>query len=136
MSNAQGVPSFVAGGNIAPCRFLVLSNDFTVIQSNATPGEPPIGVSSEATMFPPNTPFDNGFAATTGYTNFRVYQEDDVCFVETGVANVGGGDYLRPDANGRAQPATTGTYYGAISLEGATASGTRIRCKVMGGYFA
>lgn len=131
MSNAFGVPSYSAGGNISPCRFVVLSGEFTVTQATASPGQPPIGVSSEATMFPPNTPFDNGYAAISGYTNVRFYQLGDVCYIEAG-APVTGGAYLMPDANGRGITATVGNYYGAEALETATASGQRIRCTVIG----
>jgi hypothetical protein len=132
MSNGIGAPSYVAGGNISPSRFVVMSGEFTVTQADATPGEPPIGISSEATMFAPNTPFDNGYAAISGYSNFRVYQLGDVCYINAG-NTITGGDYLKPDANGRGIPATAGTYYGAVALETATASGQEIRCVVIGG---
>jgi hypothetical protein len=135
MSNSFGAPSFVAGGNISPSRFVVLSGEFIVTQSGATPGIPPIGISSEATMFPPNTPFDNGYAAIADYSNFRVYVDGDICYINAGAAFTGG-DYLKPDANGRGITVTTGTYYGAEALETATASGQQIRCKVVGGYKA
>jgi hypothetical protein len=135
MSNAIGAPSFTAGGNISPSRFVVLSGEYTVTQANATPGIPPIGISSEALMGAPNTPFDNTYAATSGYSNFRVYQEDDICYLNAGAAFTGG-DYLKPDANGRGVSVTAGTYYGALALETATASGQNIKVKVVGGYKA
>lgn len=122
--------SYKASGNISPCRFVVLSDQWTVAQADATPSTAPF-VSLYWSQYAPGTPFDDGYIATDG-DPVGVMQVEGETNIDTGLP-VTAGNYLKPDANGRAIPATSGAYYGAQALESASASGVRIRCRVVGG---
>lgn len=127
---ANNIP-FVAGGNIAPCRIVVQSDDFTVIQSTASPGKPPTGISSEATRRPPNSAYDDGYAAIANGM-IRVYQLGEHALCDVG-SPISAGDWIKPDANGRGVPASTGNYYVGQAVEAGSASNKRVLVKVQPG---
>lgn len=126
-------PGLWAGGNISPARFVVpTTQPYFVIQAvNAT--VQPAGVSGEFVRYAPGTPFDDGFIATASQ-QVLVHGPLEQCNIETG-ASFNPMVYLKSDGNGRAILATTGTYVGARAFEGSTASGQRIKCQPMQGYF-
>lgn len=57
----------VAGGNIRPCRILVLdtTNEDKVVEATGVT-VPMIGISANATKYPPGSTEDNGYLAQTG----------------------------------------------------------------------
>jgi len=129
--------SFVAVGNISPYRIAVVDSTAinAVKQSNATPGKPPAGVVSGQTDGPAGTVFNTGGYAAIAGESVLVFQVGDRCLVEAG-NTISIGDPLKPDANGRALTATSGTYIVGIALEAATASNQFILCNVAPGYIA
>ncbi len=129
--------SFVASGNISPYRIAVVDSAGInmVKQSDATPGKPPAGVVSGQTRRPAGTVFDvGGYAAIDG-ESVLIFQVGDRALVEAG-NTITQGSALKPDANGRAIPATSGTYVVGIALETATASNQFILCDIAPGYIA
>ena len=123
-------PSLTASGNISPATFVTIdsSNDFCVVQSGANGAA--IGVSQEGTMFPPGTPSDNGYAATSGYP-VTVYGIGSVCMVTLGSGGAVRGNFLKSDASGNAVVSSTaGDYVRAIALESGSA-GDRRRVQVV-----
>lgn len=129
------VPAYLAGGNISPSRFVIGSSvqDYWVTQAAAASTRP-FGISHEYVRYAPGTPFDDGFAATASQ-QIPIYGDTELCPLESG-ASFAAGQYLKSDGNGRGIPVTTGTYYGARALAGASASGQRVRVQVCGGYLA
>ena len=117
-------PSFRAGGDILPSRFVRISADFTVIAAiNATFF--PIGISQDGTKFPEAT---DGFgagaqtiAAASG-DQIRVFGASDTCLLEvdnTG-SNITFGTLLSAGAAGIGVLATNTAavdFVGAIALE-------------------
>jgi len=132
-------PSFRAGGDIMPSRFVRISADFTVIAAiNATFF--PIGVSQDGTKFPEAT---DGFgagaqtiAAASG-DQVRVYGSGDVCLLEVNNAGstIVAGDRLSSTAAGVGVIAATApgiNFVGAIALETPPAiDGALIRVQVI-----
>jgi hypothetical protein len=124
-------PSFVAGGNIAPSRFVKISADYTVVQAGS--GDKPVGVSHEASHYPPGYlatfgATDAGYQGIAGRTMDRVYGDGEQCLLEVGEAlGCNADDWLIPDANGRGVTATKGTKPGFHVQESCTASGTKVR---------
>lgn len=127
-------PTWMALGDISPARFVIPSTtDFCVTQATGGTVEP-AGISYEFTRYAPNTPFDTGFVASSGQ-HVQIYSEAQMCNIESG-ASFNSGVRLKPDGNGRGILATTGTYYGALALQGSNASGQRTKVQVLGGYLA
>lgn len=122
----------IAEGNIAPRRIVEKgTGDFGCLQSDATPGSPPLGISSEATRRGANSPLDDGYAAITG-EHLRVYQLGELALLDAGAA-VSAFDWVKPDANGRGVTASTGNYYVGQAVQAATASNQQILVKVQPG---
>lgn len=111
-------PSYtkVAGGNVAPSRFVKLdvSNKGKVLQAGA--GEMVFGISQEGTRNIPYSTLDDGFAAIAG-ENLRIYGPgDNGMMLELG-GTVAVGDRLKSDANGKGVATTTANdEVGAIAL--------------------
>lgn len=122
----------IAEGNIAPRRVVMKgTGDFGCLQSTATPGSPPLGISSEALRRGPNSANDDGFAAITG-EEIRVYQLGELALADAG-NTISAWDFVKPDANGRIVTATTGNYYVGQATQAATASNQEILVKVQPG---
>lgn len=132
-------PSFRAGGDILPSRFVRISADFTVIAAiNATFF--PIGISQDGTKFPEAT---DGFgasaqtiAAASG-DQVRVFGASDTCLLEVNNAGstITAGSLLSATAAGVGVIAGTGAginFVGAIALETPPAiDGALIRVQVV-----
>jgi len=122
-------PSFVAGSDILPSRFVTpnISLDHSVIA--ATTGDLPIGVSQEYMQY---AQFDIGISNTNAATSgqpVNVYTEGEECLLELG-GTVTAGALLKPSTGGVAIAGTAGTdKMGARSLE-AGVSGDIIRVQV------
>lgn len=130
-----GFPGFTAGGNIYPSRFVVASTsaDFTVVQ--ATDGSVNItGISQPGSRRATNAGIENAAFAAVAGEQLTVFQDtNSMVLLETGSATINPGDLLMPDANGRGVLATAGNFYGAVALEGCTATAQFIRVKVQPG---
>jgi hypothetical protein len=122
---AGSTPGWLAGGDIRPSRFLMASAAFTAVEADGTTG-PIIGVSQEAVHGAPGTAFDDGFAATTAYPEFRTYGVAEQCFVVAGAA-FDAGVFLESDANGAAVARSGAAFIGGYSLDAATASNQLVR---------
>jgi len=123
-------PSFKAGGDIAPSRFVKGgSAAHTVIQ--ATANAVTIGISFEGTQEPPIPGYSTALAASDG-EQLKVYGEGEECLIEAGGTIAAFGE-VKSDANGKAvAAAATGTVVqqvAAIALEGG-ASGEFIRVQI------
>jgi hypothetical protein len=126
---------FKAGGNISPSRFVESNDEFTVTQCSEAATKPPTGISPEYTRYAPGTAWDDGYVATNG-KDLRVYQDGELCMLQTGNTAITGGDFLMSDAQGCGIPVTTGKYYGAQAMQSSDASGKRVQVKVVRGYLA
>jgi hypothetical protein len=127
-------PNFVAGGTIAPCRFVSMSAtgqtpaDHTVFQATAgagTEGDLVDGISQEGTRA-----FDNSTQAATVGDHLRVHGPGDVCLLELGSGGCTAGQLLKADANGKGIACTTDQdRVGARALQSG-AAGTKVRVQV------
>lgn len=128
-----GSGSFVAGGNIAPSRFVKPSSS-TAIVVQAGAGDAVLGISGQGTRNPPYSTLDDGYHCING-ENCRVYADDEVCLLEAGDV-VAFGELLKSDTNGKGVPVSANNdFYGAQALEPASATGVLIKVKVVRGYY-
>lgn len=129
--------SFVANGNIAPCRFVTYDNSTNgkVIQADAgsvAEGDLSMGISAQWQNSAPWYPVQSGYAATAGQ-NCGVYTEDQVCLLEI-AATITFGMLLKADANGKGINASADKdRYGAQALENGV-SGDLIKVWVRSGF--
>ena len=124
-------PSWVAGGTIAPCRFVVPdpSADETIVQCSVN-GQPVIGVMQEGMRDTPGlTGASDVVAASSGDQDFKVHGLGDVCLIECG-GTFNAGAEVMPDTSGKAIYALVGYYVGGIALQ-AGASGRKVRIQVV-----
>ncbi len=123
----------IAEGSISPRRIVEKgTGDFGCLQSDATPGSPPLGISSEATRRGANSGLENAeYAAITG-EELLVYQLGELALLDAGAA-VSAFDWVKPDANGRGITATTGNHCVGQAVQAATASNQQILVKVQPG---
>jgi hypothetical protein len=128
MSNAPALSLF-ATGTIEPSRFVTLSDASNFYCKQSGSGDKPLGVSQEFSRLTP-LPGASTYAATTG-EELGVYTVGQVCYLECGTA-ITRGDYLKPDANGKALNSASTNKYGAVALESG-ASGNLIRVQVREG---
>lgn len=126
---AGSAPAWLAGGNIRPSRFLKC-NGTELVAVEADGSNPIIGVSQEGVHGAPGTAFDDGYAATTTYKEFRVYGPTEQCLVVSGAA-FASGLFLESDANGAAVQYSGSAYIGGYSIEAATASNQLVRIVVV-----
>lgn len=114
MPSATGF-GYVAGGNISPAVFVMLSTsaDHTVLQ--ATAGALCIGVSGRSTHTAPLSGLDDGYNAVDG-ESVRIYVEGEVCGLTLG-GTVAAGDRLKATTNGVAITGTAGATYHARALQ-------------------
>lgn len=123
--------SMMAGGNVAPSRFVKLDTTYPGYVTAAGAGDRPYGVSQPGTRQPPIEGLDDGYAGVQGVNSIEVFTAEDQCWLEVGAA-VSVGDYLKPSTNGVGITASAdGDIYGAIALAPATASGQLIRVRVL-----
>jgi len=134
-------PSFQAGGDIFPARFVTVSGEFEVSQVTTT-SHPIIGVSQEGTFDPPNLATllggtESKLAASIGKT-LKVFGLGDVCMVLAGGTIVAGAKVIAStsgstqEGKGKAItiPTTAGTHQvGGIALN-SVAAGEKVLIQV------
>ncbi len=128
-------PNFVAGGAIAPCRFVSMTAtgatpaDRTVFQATAgagTEGDGITGISQEGTRR-----FDDATNAAIAGDPITVYGPGDYCLLELGSGGATAGQYLKSDASGKGIAVTTDQdRAGALALE-AGAANTKVLVQVI-----
>lgn len=125
----SSAPSFIAGGNVSPSRFVKgeAGESNTILQAGLN--ERAIGISHESTLEAP-IPGASAFTATEGLI-VQVYGLGEVCEV-LGAATIAAFDYLKPDANGSAVVAGPGDAYSAVALVDA-ASGEKVKVVIREG---
>lgn len=137
--------SWIAGGNIAPSRFVKASTtaNNTALQAtdgSASHGDPVVGISQKGTHNVPGTiggvAIDDGYAAIAGMS-VGVYDQADSekgQFIDLELGGtVAAGDYLKSDANGKGVTSSTdGDYYGARTFVAGVA-GQLVRVQIITG---
>lgn len=121
MSAYQITLNLQAGGNIKPKSFVKLdtSNPLQCLQAGA--GDTPIGISGNWTHYPPGTPSDDTFQATSGeFPEIMGMGCITPLLCGTGWTT---GLFLKPDSNGAGAPVTVpaSDIAGAIALDTANA---------------
>lgn len=134
MGSYSDTPQLIAGGTIAPYRFVKVSKVANVENDNrglqaAEDTTTILGVSDPSTL-----QFDSGNHATTGLP--ITLQGGAVVLIEVGTAVVHG-DLLESDANGKCETATTTAgatrYHGYVALQSG-AAGEIIQAMRIGGF--
>jgi hypothetical protein len=125
-----GTPNFIAGGTIAPARFVTMNpinatgTAYTVAQATAgtgTEGDIVFGISQEGSLA-----FNSTNAATVGL-ELEVHGPGMVAMLELGSGGATAGQLLKSDASGKGiNAATNKDRVGAYALE-AGSSGDKIR---------
>lgn len=118
MSLRDGV-TFVAGGAIAPSRFVQLSsaNDYTVVQPSVANSEC-LGISQVGTKNPPGTTGASTNAATADNDPIQVFVPGDVAIIELGTGGAVRGQWLTTDTVGRGVgTSTVGHWCSAKALQ-------------------
>lgn len=130
-------PSYVAGADIKVSRFVIIeaSVDHTVVTAGA--GAQAVGVSHEgpelASLPPDSTAAVDLIAAYDG-SACRIYGVGDNCEVFAG-GSINAGQFLKPDADGKAVAASSGDEYSAFARAGAS-SGERCQITIEQGIVA
>ncbi len=118
----------IAGGNIAPSRFVKLGTDETVTHCGA--GEIPWGISQPYTRYPALAAVDDGFAAIAGEQCNVFGPTDDECLLELG-GTVTPGQGIKATTDGKGLAAVTNLdQVGAVAIQGGI-SGDLIKVKPM-----
>lgn len=113
--------SWIAGGNIAPSRFVKASTTANQTALQAGSGDVPVGISQKGTHNLPGTiggvTIDDGYAAIAGMS-VGVFDASDTAkgqFIDLELGGtVTAGDFLKPDTNGKGVTAgSDGDWYGA-----------------------
>jgi hypothetical protein len=130
MSSYSTPPPIVAGGNILPSTFVMISTTADKTALQATANAPILGVSQVGTHDAPGISGAATYAATAGQS-IQLFVSGDICQVAVGASSVTRGDLLKSDANGNAvtgSPAVDNI--GARALESGT-SGQLILCQIL-----
>ncbi len=117
---SYALPGMNASAAIARCRFVRQSGDFLLQQCVAN--EVAIGVSPEGTREAP-IPGASANAAEAG-DPIRIYTLGDVCEIEVAAA-ITAGQFVKPDANGRAVVAAANDRYSAQCIRGQATANNR-----------
>lgn len=123
-------PSFLAGGNISPSRFVKpdLGTDFSVIQ--ATANSTIAGISQSGSREAPIPAVTTPYAAADG-ESLRVHGMGEVCLLTLG-GTVAAFDQLKSDGNGKGVVAAAGVTtqeIGAVALQsGVSADIILVQC--------
>lgn len=116
----------IAGGNIAPCRFVVLGTGNTVTQAGANAAV--WGISDKYTRNAPLDGLDSAYAAIDGDMVNVIGPGDDEALLELG-GTVSVGQRIKSDADGKGVAATANLdCVGAICLQ-AGVSGDLVKVK-------
>ncbi len=121
-------PSYVAGGNISPSRFVMMDTSANSQVLQSTVGSLSVGISHEGTLQAP-LPSVTGYAGTAGGP-VMVYGLGDTCSVVLGSGGCTSGHYLTSDSSGQAVIATGSNAYYALS-KGTAAAGALVRVQVV-----
>lgn len=125
-------PSYIAGADVAPCRFVKISGgDHTVIQCVA--GDRAVGVSAENSREAPIPSVSTVLHAKEGEP-VHAYGMGESCEVTAGGA-ITAGDYLKPDADGKAVtivPGVSPVVYSAVARSSA-AVGEKVKVLIQTG---
>lgn len=135
--SALTMPNFIAGGNVARCRFISRhSTGFnTVIQASAAT-QLLVGISADWTKYPPGSVSDTAISGLHAQTGDQVSYHGplQMCLLELGGTVSDPRIPLTSDADGKgvATAPSDGTtvYYGALPLE-AGVSGDKIKVWVL-----
>jgi hypothetical protein len=117
---AGGNLSYVAGGNIAPSRFVTASSGAnSVVQADAgagSAGDIVMGISGQWQRNLPWTPTQDGYCAIAG-ENVRVYTEEEVCYLEI-ADTIAFGGRIKSNVDGKGIPVSAdGDNIGAVAQE-------------------
>ena len=121
--------SAVAGGTIAPCRFVTMSESSgEPVVAHSAAGENPWGISPKGTRRMALSGWDDGYAAIAGETMAVFGPGDDEALLEIG-GTITSGMEIKATTDGKGIEADTDKDpVGAIALEGG-ASGDLIKVK-------
>lgn len=134
-------PQLVAGGDVYPSRFVMLSTAADNTALGCTAGSPPIGISQSGTKYPITNPTGQlGGGTITGpgiaaeaTDMLQIFSLGDVCWLECG-GTVAAGDLLEAAGTttnvGRGITSGPGRNYGALALEAGTV-GQLIRVQII-----
>jgi hypothetical protein len=124
--------TWVANGNINPCRFVKVDSSIAKGVVIAGANDAVIGVSQEGFASAPIPTNTSGYAGTAGLP-MGVYTNGAICLLELGTGGATEGGYLKSDASGKGVAvATTGVTkqsFGAQAMETGLA-GEKIRVRV------
>jgi len=115
--------SGVAGGNIAPSRFVkrTSSSGESIITQCGTNGDI-AGISPQHTRRMALSGWDDGYAAISGENMSYIGPGDDEAMLEVGSGGLTAGCYIKSDTDGKGVIATTDKdHVGAIALHDAVA---------------
>ena len=122
-------PSYVAGEDITPARFLTRdTSEGNAVNMADDATTPVVGVSFNGTREAPIPSITTTLAALDG-EEIRVHGENDTCEVETG-EDVTDGAEVSPGTNGVAMLSTAGDYVGGI-VQKAASSGEKAWIQVV-----
>jgi len=125
-------PSYVAGADLATSIFVkfAATGVSNTVHPAADGDAPMMGVTNEGSREAP-IPSITPLAAKSGET-CAVYGLGETCEIKVGASAIDAGDFLMADSDGKATPATTGKYYGAVALADAAAS-SRVKAQIVFG---
>ena len=116
----------VAGGDILPKRFIVISAPNTVVQASAATDKL-LGIADGDTEDFPQEDSDLNHTKTGNFVSYK--GSGKMTLVEAGAAFTAG-DYITADAQGRGVTATAGQVAGAIAIRDAAAAGEKVHVLV------
>lgn len=120
-------PTLKASGDINPCRFITVSGQMTVAESNA--GNVPLGISGESTRDAPLPSGQSTLHAKSGDPVVK-HMVGSVCLLEAGTGGMTANNLLKPDADGKGINSAAGDLVGALALE-TVAAGVKGRVLVL-----
>lgn len=115
--------SGVAGGNIAPARFVKrTSSSGEAVLTQCGANEAVYGISQQSTRRMALSGWDDGYAAVAGDNISLIGPGDDEAALEIGSGGVTAGAYIKSDADGKGVIGSTDKdHIGAIALHDAAA---------------
>lgn len=126
MSDTFGL---IAGGDINPSRFIVINDDYEVVEGAAAT-DVLFGVSHDSAKDAPIDGLQSNTLHAEEGDHVSYYKLGDSCLLEAGDA-ISAGAVLTSDASGRGVTASAaGSWIGAIALEAAGAAGELIRVQI------
>ena len=128
--------SFMANGNIYPCRFVKLDTSASFKALQAGSNEAILGISQVGTQDAPGVTGSTAYAAQAG-REFQVFMAGSRTLLEVPAAGCTAGDRLGPDGDGKGVVITPGAgtdyWVGALALQTVSAAGF-VEVEVIGPY--